>query len=195
MAADFRAARTTGGMEPGKGATPLSGRWEDSDAEPALHGDDQGGIDRGRCRDGPRGRAGQAEERDADGTLGRVMAQAIADAGKAGVSERLRPLLGPGVVLAGVDRGGDAEGASSPSGAVGQLYWAFHVEGRDSAPGNVGILNERRVPKDFDEGSDRLLGEIAGAARRGEVEAAGLVVREPPGPAIVAVDADERTVW
>lgn len=154
-------------------------------------GDDELGLDRRRCGNRLVCCAGRPEERDADQTLGRVMAYEVANAPKAGICERRGPLLRPLVALARVDCGCNTKGKRRALSAVGQADVFRDVEFRERAILDVAFGDDPRIAEDFDEVAEGVFGEVAGATRRLEIESAGPVVREPPRVKLATMNSEE----
>ena len=119
-------------------------------------------------------RAGPPEQGDGARLQRRVVTGRGADAGEAGLAQMTREQLGGRVVVARelVDR--DAERRGPCRGQVGQRQRVAGARRHDDvARGQVGAGDHVHASVDLDEGADRHVGEVAGAARRRQVEPSG----------------------
>lgn len=168
---------------------------DDDHTEPLLSFSDEVVGDALAQLDGPAALTCITEQRYAVKVAARIVPEAVAHPLEAGAVKGRRPAPAKGVIVTRANPECDAKAASLADTAVSELHRRRHAQSRERPGRNRRAADDARIPEGLDECAERLFSEIAGAARRLEIEPATPIRSEPPRAEACAMDARERLPW
>jgi hypothetical protein len=132
------------------------------------------------------------EQRYAVKVAARIVPEAVADSLKTGAVKGRRPAPAKGVIVTRANLECDAKAAGLADTAVSELLRRRHAQSCERPGRNRRAADNARIPEGLDEGAERLFSDIAGAAKRLEIEPPTPIRTEPPRAEAGAMDARKR---